>query len=178
MADGGGHGGLTLFTPRDTLRFRYADRAEDEGRAGYTDYAITGPVTVAFRRHEGPGGAQIRDYLDAGKNPPNGVLLHYAFAEKPEGEVKLEILDGAGKVIRAFSSAAEEGPKLPAEAGANRFVWNLREEKVMPLLDETRRADSNERGSEDGVAPRALPGEYTARLTLGETRVKQRFTIL
>jgi photosystem II stability/assembly factor-like uncharacterized protein len=178
LADGAGREALTLFTPRDTPRFRYSDHTEDEGRAGYTDYAITGPVTVAYRRREGPGGAELRDYLDAGKNPPNGMLLHYALAEKPEGEVKLEILDGAGKVIRTFSSTAEEGQKLPAEAGANRFVWNLREEKVTPLLDESRRADSNERGSEDGAPPRALPGEYTARLTLGETRVEQRFIVL
>ena len=57
------------------------------------------------------------------------------------GEVKLEILDAAGKVVRSFSSAAPARggggrgggrrggglpSALPTKAGMNRFVWDLR----------------------------------------------------
>ena len=101
--------------------------------------------------------------------------------EKPDKEedpkITLEILDSSGKVIRKypkkeepagdeeedfFSRGGNKG-SLPADAGLNRFVWDLRYEGATkvphaPLWG----------GSTDG--PEALPGAYQARLTvLGKT---------
>ncbi|HJS74239.1 MAG TPA: glycosyl hydrolase, partial [Vicinamibacteria bacterium] len=73
-----------------------------------------------------------------------GASLSYYFAEPPEEDVKLEVLDEAGEVIRVFegkpgekaTAGAErpsrrpgvrEEPKLPVEKGLNRFTWDLRE---------------------------------------------------
>ncbi len=100
-------------------------------------------------------------------------------AGKAEGEKKeeapkitLEILDSSGKVIRKFPKkeepAGEEesffgrargGEELPADAGLNRFVWDLRYEGATkvphaPLWG----------GNTDG--PVALPGTYQVRLTV------------
>ena len=82
-----------------------------------------------------------------GQNPAAGAVIWYRLGEKPRGEVALEILDAAGKSIRRFTSsstndgapgqnaeAAEGGggrfgggvPRLSAEKGLNRFVWDLR----------------------------------------------------
>ena len=95
------------------------------------------------------------------KNPPNGAIIDYYFKSAPAGEVTLEILDAKNQVVRRFSTEdrAPEAPRRPqaiadawiqpparltANAGMNRFVWDL------------------------GYAPpgpRALPGTYTVRLT-------------
>ena len=99
--------------------------------------------------------------------------------EKKEGEKKeeapkitLEILDSSGKVIRKFPKKEEPasdeesffgggrgGEDLPADAGLNRFVWDLRYEGATkvpkaPLWG----------GNTDG--PVALPGTYQVRLTV------------
>ena len=42
--------------------------------------------------------------LPAGENPPPGALIDYYLSSAATGEVKLEILNTAGKVIRAYSS--------------------------------------------------------------------------
>jgi photosystem II stability/assembly factor-like uncharacterized protein len=72
-----------------------------------------------------------------------GASLTYYFAELPEEDVKLEVLDEAGDVIRAFEGkpgekveerparrfgpGGGEDPKLPVQKGLNRFTWDLRE---------------------------------------------------
>ena len=85
-----------------------------------------------------PGGSQ-------GQNPASGVVVYYSFKEKPKDEVTLEFLDDAGHLIHKFSSkppakkptVAEgdededfpprrpDADRVPAEAGLNRFVWDL-----------------------------------------------------
>jgi hypothetical protein len=64
------------------------------------------------------------------------------------GGVSLEILDGAGAVIREFDSSASGDDALPLEQGLNRFIWDLR----YP-------------GAEGGGrGPMAVPGRYTVRM--------------
>jgi photosystem II stability/assembly factor-like uncharacterized protein len=181
MADSGDP--VTLFKPRDTPAHRFYEYAEEEGAPGYVDYVLTGPVTVAFRHSEDAFGAKTRKLLDGGQNPPAGVIMHYALAEKPEGDVTLTINDAEGNAVRAFSSAAEVGAKLPALAGANRFLWDLRYEPPAALEEDkpekqTEKAKSGARAALEALSARALPGEYEARLTVGETTVAQRFAVL
>lgn len=124
-----------------------------------------------------------------GQNPPNGVVVYYSFKEKPRGEVKLEVLDSRGAVIRTFSSQApaEAGPpgvppefaeffgagpqpmRLPAEAGMNRFVWNMR------YPDPTRVPGAILWGNIQG--PKAVPGTYQIRLTAEGKTLTQSFEI-
>ncbi len=86
------------------------------------------------------GGAAI------GENPPSGAVVSYWLKDRPQGEVKLEFLDSAGKLVHEFSSRAPEPPptpvegaennpfagrgggstRVPAQQGMNRFTWNLR----------------------------------------------------
>ena len=42
--------------------------------------------------------------LPAGENPPPGAIIDYYLPAAASGEVKLEILNAAGKVIRTYSS--------------------------------------------------------------------------
>lgn len=87
---------------------------------------------------------------------PAGAVLDYYFAIKPSDEVTLEILDADGTVVRAFSTASE-GSRLPADAGHNRFVWDL----AYPGP-----TSSGSRGFGRG-GPMAVPGTYRVRLAVG-----------
>lgn len=135
------------------------------------------------RGGRGGGGA-------VGENPPGGVVVQYALKGRPQGEVKLEFLDGTGKLVRDFSSrapeAAAEGPvveaeanpfraqaapRVPAAAGLNRFVWNMRYPDAVTFPGLIMWA-----GSVTG--PLAAPGKYQVRLTVDGKSQTQTFAIM
>jgi len=109
---------------------------------------------------------------------PDGAVLYYALAEAvdfDEHTLTLEILDAEGSVLRRLESDAGKGTEgggrgvgyaLPAQAGINRAVWDLRRDPVTPLeYDVVYGAGTNK-----SVAGHHLPpGRYTVRLTLGDT---------
>jgi photosystem II stability/assembly factor-like uncharacterized protein len=79
--------------------------------------------------------------MPVSQNPPDGAILYYLFASAPKGEITLDVLDEKGSRIRHFSSIPEKESlppanvpeywfyppiSLPAAAGVNRFVWDLR----------------------------------------------------
>ena len=102
-------------------------------------------------------------------------------AAAPEGAgskappVTLEILDGKGQVIRKYPAKRQAGDEvpgeedegfgraqerpLPAEAGLNRFVWDMRYEGASRVPHSPLWA-----GNTDG--PVAIPGNYQVRLTV------------
>ena len=103
----------------------------------------------------------------------------YLPEEAGEEEVKLEILDDQGKLIRDYSSQVatgssdhqDHGPdpsgpdRLEVVKGLNRFVWNLR------YAGPRRVRDTVLWGSSSG--PTALPGTYQVRLTIGDWQQTQ-----
>ena len=110
-----------------------------------------------------------------GKNPPAGAVIYYYFAEAPDEEVKLEILDEAGAVIRSYSSEKREGDDggakpIPAKAGQNRWVWDLRHEPI-PRVEGLMVF-----GGLQGR--RAIPGTYRVRLELGDYEGTQSFEVV
>jgi hypothetical protein len=173
---------VTLYKPRDTVRFKFYERMGFAPQTpGYVTYKVTGPVTVAYRPIETPSGVKTQQHLDSGKNPPTGVIIHYAFSQEPEGEVTLSILDMDGIEVRSFSSkpsGTPGTPRVPVEAGANRFIWDMRYARPTPLDDDKKQDDPNAQRAEAAVAARAVPGDYQVRLTAGDTTVTQTFTLL
>jgi len=114
----------------------------------------------------------------AGENPPNGAIIDYYFRQKPKEEVVLEILDSSGKPVRRLSSREErrdeppaewpdrvpEAKTVPAEAGMNRYAWNLRYQDPVEIPGAFY-PDSGPRG------PLVAPGDYEIRLTVaGQTQ--------
>lgn len=165
-----------LFKPRDTVRYRLYGRMFDRKSPVYINYKMTGPVTVGVRPTEDASGAPTESFVDAGKNPPEGVIIHYYLRDKPEGTVTLSILDAKGEVIREYTSDSEEAPKAPVAAGANRFVWDYRYPAPTKLDNPV---PGGRRVIQDtAIMPKAVPGDYQVRLTVGETTVTQPFTIL
>jgi photosystem II stability/assembly factor-like uncharacterized protein len=169
-----------LFKPRDTVCLRRYGQANVETTPGYVDYKLTGPVTVAYRPGEAASGATTEEFLDAGKNPPDGVIVHYYLAERPEQPVTLRFLDAEGAVVRSFTSEGEEKPRVPVRPGANRFVWNLRYDRPVRLEngDKLKQADPEAEEREAAASPRALPGTYQVQLAVGDTTLTESFVVL
>jgi photosystem II stability/assembly factor-like uncharacterized protein len=133
------------------------------------------PAT-AYRIQGGASG-ELHPSKRTGQNPPVGAVIYYFLKDAPKAETegKIEILDGGGKVIRKYSSTEVKQPEEPldpddkkpekeikAEAGLNRFVWDLRYEEAhrVPgyyLWEYNRGAQG----------PVAAPGHYQVRLTVG-----------
>lgn len=117
----------------------------------------------------------------AGTNPPSGVVFHYLLSSALEGKkgeaekkvpVELEILESDGTLIKSFSSEAKKGEKkLPAKQGMNRFVWDMR-------YPDAKTFEGMVLWGGGTRGPRAVPGRYKARLSLGNTSVEQGFEIL
>ncbi|HET9400906.1 MAG TPA: hypothetical protein VFO34_08145, partial [Candidatus Acidoferrales bacterium] len=123
-----------------------------------------------------------------GKNPPNGAIVRYALSAKLEDsqELKLDVLDAAGAVIRSYSSKPKAGAEpppppgtggppptptiLPGKQGMNQFVWDLTSEPPMRV-----------KGIYSPRAPegyRVGPGTYTVRLTLGDQNATETVEVL
>lgn len=115
------------------------------------------------------GGARL-DRHQAGVNPPAGAIIYYAFGREPEGAA-LEILDQRRNVIRTFSSDVEDrDERMPAQAGLNRFVWDLTYPGA-ELVD-----DAIVTGYRGG--PRAVPGSYQVRLRAGDWSATESFEVV
>jgi photosystem II stability/assembly factor-like uncharacterized protein len=137
------------------------------------DVHLYKPAT-AYRVHTGEAPEKLS--FD-GKNPPNGAVIYFYLkqATKPETkqEVKIEILDATGSVVRTYSSNKSEPldepldpddkkreKEIKPEDGLNRFVWDLHHE-------EANRVPNYylwEYG-EGAKGPLAVPGNYQVRLT-------------
>jgi photosystem II stability/assembly factor-like uncharacterized protein len=127
--------------------------------------------TAAYRMRYLPSGGRP----EAPEYPPAGARIDYYLAS-PSGDVKLDILDAAGIVVRSFSNAvpavapAGRGGRrggglpsaLPAKAGMNRFVWDLRYPGGPPSS-----GGDMEGGGFGGGGPLVAPGTFKARLTAG-----------
>ncbi len=167
-----------LFAPRPTIRYRVYSHGNGRRVSGYVNYQMTGPVTVAFRAAEAASGAKVDDFLDAGRNPPDGVIIHYWLREKPADEVKLAILDGSGNLVREYSSTSADAPRVPVDAGCNRFVWDLRYPGPVPLEGRPNLDPQRVQAEATSTAPRAIPGTYQVRLTVGDRSLSQPITLL
>lgn len=166
---------VVLFKPRDTTRYRVYGRAF--GRtAGITNYKMAGPVTVAYRPTSAPSGAPEESFLDAGANPPDGVIIHYYLKNQLENELRLDILDAEGTVIRSYTSVESETPRLLNKPGGHRIVWDMRGAKPAKLED-AGTTDVFAAMMDAAVAPRVVAGTYQARLTAGDMILTESFVV-
>src|SRR5205814_1210161 len=112
-ASGGVKGKAHLFTPRPTIRFRTDFGFPQPPKIG-KNYRMTGATIVTYRQVERKTGEKAQVNIDAGQNPPDGVIVSYWLRDKPEGDVKATFLDAKGKQIRQFTSAPAD-PKEKKE---------------------------------------------------------------
>jgi len=134
-------------------------------------------------------GGRAKEPVNAGTNPPGGVVFHYALAEAPadDVEMKLRIFDQQStepvwtwtrKPAAGDDDAAEPGPNDPpetrlltADKGLNRFEWNLRYPGMARFDKLIQWADMRE-------GPKAVPGTYRAELSVGDSVEQVDFEVL
>ena len=166
--------GAYLFKPRDAYRFLIEPNPYATPEPGPDKfYWLSLGMPATFYTDATPEGAPVRRYLDAGPNPPDGVVVTYYLGEQAEGEVRLVFLDNEGNEIAAASSAPEDADevRLSTRQGANRYVWDMRYPGGLRLPD-----DRIEKRPFQG--PLAPPGEYQVRIEVGGEAQTQRFRIL
>ncbi|HEY7835801.1 MAG TPA: hypothetical protein VIG30_19685, partial [Ktedonobacterales bacterium] len=180
-----------LFAPRTAIKF-----ASDGGEGGPPvpgiNYKYAGIEIVAYKQVATAGGEEETRLLDAGENPRDGLYVNYLLREKPEGDVTLSFHDAGGREIRRFSSAErktrrslagdlkgrtgemgreKEEARVPAEAGLNRFNWDLRYPDAAPVEGYVSRGGTV-------AGPAAAPGRYEVRLQVGDVTQTEHFEIM
>ncbi len=122
-----------------------------------------------------------------GENPPAGAIVDYFLPASATGKVTLEILDAKGLLVRRFSSTdlpettPAELAKLPipsywarppstlsASGGLHRWIWDLHYTAPESLRHGYPMTAVLQRTPRLPAGPRALPGNYQVRLTVGD----------
>ncbi len=135
-------------------------------------------------------GGRDDEPVNAGMNPHPGVVFHYSLAEKPAEDIEMTlqvfemrseapIWTWTRKPVTAGEEEAEEGdPNAPpdtrlltSDKGLNRFVWDLHYPGMERFDKLIMWADMKE-------GPKAVPGTYRARLTVGGATEEVVFEIL
>jgi photosystem II stability/assembly factor-like uncharacterized protein len=144
---------------------------------------------VAIRTPGDSGGEDaIEHYPPSPVYPHPGALIDYYLPASASGDVTLEILDGAGKHIKTFTSiapvhartevtATDEGDDPPRHSsgpvvlakspGMHRFTWDLRYPGPWGSI-------TNPEGPN---GPVAVPGKYMVKLTAGSYSATEPFTV-
>ena len=152
------------------------------------------PGTAMRIRATTHGDTPIPPEEPAGENPPPGAILYYYLKSPAQGEVKLEVLDSRGQVIRTYSSKDKlfEPPTPPAfpmywfkpenllspAAGMHRFLWDIR--YSAPPVAQPGYSMFTVAGRDvprEPSGPQALPGSYQVRLTVDGKTYTQPFKL-
>src|SRR5439155_10621361 len=173
---------IYLFKPRPTMRFMTSWGYSHPTGPGIF-YRMTGDRMVTARRQQKSGGDMVDRNLDAGENPPDGMIVYYFLKQKPEGEVKLTFRTMQGEEIKSFTSEAtrnqspevegsvdptdeeedkeKKDARVPKEAGTNRFIWNVR-------FPDPKKIDDYVSSEAVMAGPFAPPGTYEVELEVGD----------
>ena len=170
-----------------------------------SDAYLLRPATAVRTRWDNDQETPLPPEVPAAPNPPDGAMFYYYLKSAASQPVALEIRDSQGNLIRRFSSQAPPPdtviknvpdywfsplPHLPANAGLNRFVWDLHYDpppalqysyfgNALEYLEYTLsdHAVAGDTPREQTLGPLAVPGQYTATLVAGDQKLAQPFTI-
>ncbi|MGH7656370.1 MAG: WD40/YVTN/BNR-like repeat-containing protein [Gemmatimonadaceae bacterium] len=153
---------------------------------------IAASGAALFRPQEavrGPGGRGGGGGVGRGggiQYPATGAQIDYYVSPSMHDDVSIEILDGAGKAVRKFSSVApaatrpvaEDGggggrggrggnTRLDKNPGMHRMTWDLR----YP-------GPQSGSGAEGGNGPEAVPGQYSVKFVAGSVTQTKPLTVV
>ena len=160
--------GAHLFAPRPTVRVRIHQGFGGAPIAGMVNHGHAATSVVSYVTTKRPDGTARKEYVNAGANPPDGVIIQYYLPKEATGDVTVTIKDGSGAVIRSYSSAGEHDT-APANAGVNRLIWDMRYAGVPNIDAPTEDLNIWERS----VGPMVVPGTYTIELKAGDQTLTQ-----
>lgn len=104
-------------------------------------------------------------------------MIDYYVKAKPEAkDVKISILDKAGKPVRTI-------PVTTVDAGVNRIVWDLHYNRPVPLTPQEEEQITRAEASGGGgfgatrTGPAVDPGEYTVEVTVGSDKATTKIIV-
>jgi len=173
-----------LNAPRDTERISLKIFERVFGGSPGKNYMSTMGLGAAYVETTDDNNQKTYNYLDSGQNPPKGAIITYYLKTEPEEKITLTFSDSEGNTIREVTSLDEETRKAneeldenvpktlyaPANAGWNRFVWDLR-------YEEATRLDAHDPFGAVMNGPLIIPGAYQVTLTVGGETQTQSFTV-
>jgi len=167
-------------------------RQLDSRTTSASSFLFKPKLTYRFRRDKWTD-TPLPPEEPAGKNAPDGAIIHYHLGSAATSPVVLEIVDAAGRVVRTFSSAdsieaiepdlnvptywIRPPQRVSTDAGTHRFVWDLHyappevlghEYPISAIYGDTPRHP---------LGPAVLPGVYTIRLTASGRTYSQPLTV-
>jgi hypothetical protein len=174
--EGAGTETPNLFKPASTYRIlRSSGLIQSIGEGKNYSADIFG-LGGTFQLKTASGDDTGRVFLDAGTNPPYGVVINYFLTEKSCDRVSLRFLDLSGRLIRKFPNP-DTGSRAPTtNIGMNRFVWDMRFPDAE--LVETKRNLGVGKGGVLGVAPLVTPGRYVVELVANDQIYSESFELL
>ncbi len=120
--------------------------------------------------------------VPAGQNPPDGAVIDYYIGSASSGAVTLEVLDGAGKVIRHYSSTDPVQPidpmlaipkywvrppqVLSSEPGMHRFCWDMHYTQLPERRPNYPMTAVYHNTAPAPSSPWVMTGNYTVKLTV------------
>ena len=129
----------------------------------------------------------------AGENPPDGAVINYYLQSSASGPVTLEVRDGAGKVVRRYSSADKPEPidqmleiptywvrppqVLSGAAGMHRFLWDMHYPPIGSLKPEYPISAVPHNTAPQATSPWVVPGTYAVVLTVNGKTYTQPLTV-
>jgi len=138
----------------------------------------------------------INPELPYAPNPPYGAILYYHLSHPPSGEIKLQVFDAEGSLVRTMSSIPPELPDrwpypeywvakgsdlaLPTQVGTNRANWDLRYDDPPSLsLDLENQMNVAPGGfvTPGPHGPQVIPGVYTLKLIVDGQTYTQTVTV-
>jgi len=118
------------------------------------------------------GGRGRANSKKEGTNHPNGAIFNYFINDLDSTDVvKLEIFESDGTLVRSYDNDKEtKGDKIVAKKGGNTFVWDMR-------YDGFKEFEGMIFYSSPNRGPKAVPGAYTAKLTVNKKVEETTFEI-
>lgn len=153
------------------------------------------PGDAIRSRENGNWDQPMNPELPHAQNPPFGALIYYHLGKKPAGDIKLEISDSAGKLVRTITSVAPpkvDRPPYPdywlmspderslsTNVGTNRTNWNLRYDDPPGYNPDINNQMNASPGSVTPAphGPLVLPGTYTVKLLVDGAAYTQTVTV-
>jgi len=150
---------------------------------------------IRFRWNRNPD-TPLPPEVPAGKNPPDGAIIDYYLTNAAKAPVKLEIFDAQDHLVRRYSSSdkpeplektasehpipmywVRPAPLLSAGEGMHRFVWDLHYAPPDSLGHEFPISAIVHDTPKYPLGAWALPGNYTAKLTVDGKSFSQQFVV-
>ena len=116
------------------------------------------------------GGRSRSGSLTQGTNHPNGAMVYFTLADPEHSEVSLSFLNLNNDTLKRFSNKDKKN-KLEVKKGHNLMVWDLKGEGAERLDGMILWWASTE-------APKAVPGNYSVVLQVGDQVMRRPFSIV